>query len=126
MPCSVISPRIVVADLEELGDVVADALVDLLPEIDMMWIECVVEVEHPGFDLGEAAGAGAWWCNTHRVTVERLGVPRALYPLPAKRLSYSHFLRSARMADSLELPMIRMRVRCLGLNMGWVILATFG
>src|SRR6266581_8733426 len=77
--------RIVVADLEELGDVVADALVDLLPEIDMMRIERVVEIEHPGFDLGEVAGAGAWWCSTHRVTVERLGVPRALYPLPAKR-----------------------------------------
>src|SRR5262249_46333160 len=51
--------RVIVADLEELGDVIADALVDLLPEIDVMRVERVVEIEHPGFDLGEVAGSGA-------------------------------------------------------------------
>ena len=51
--------RFLVADLEEVRDVVADAHVDLLPEIDVMRIERVVEVEHPGVDVVEGAGRGA-------------------------------------------------------------------
>ena len=41
--------------LQEVRDVVADALVDLLPEIEVMRIERVVEIEHPGLDAAEAA-----------------------------------------------------------------------
>ena len=47
--------RLLVGDLEEVRDVVADAAVDLLPEIDVMRIERVVEVEHPGLDMVEDA-----------------------------------------------------------------------
>jgi hypothetical protein len=43
------------ADLEEIRDVVADALVHLLPQVDVMRIERVVEVEHPGVDVLEDA-----------------------------------------------------------------------
>ena len=43
--------RLVVADLEEFDDVVADADVDLLPQIEVMRVERVVEIEHPGLDL---------------------------------------------------------------------------
>src|SRR6266540_329072 len=52
--------RVLLADLEVIRDVVADALVDLLPEIDVMRVEGVVEVEHPGVDLidGTRARAG--------------------------------------------------------------------
>jgi hypothetical protein len=46
-----------VGDLQEIGDVVANALVDLLPEIEVMRVQGVVEIEHPGFDIGEAASA---------------------------------------------------------------------
>src|SRR5262249_45018934 len=42
--------------LEEVHDVVADALVHLLPEIDVMRVEGVVEIEHPRFDVAERAG----------------------------------------------------------------------
>ena len=42
--------RFVVRDFEEVDDVVADALVDLLPQIEMMRIERVVEIEDPGLD----------------------------------------------------------------------------
>ena len=44
-----------VGDLEEVRDVVADALVHLLPEIDVVRIERVVEIEHPGLDVAEGA-----------------------------------------------------------------------
>ena len=46
---------VVVADLEKIDDVVADAPVDLLPQIEMMRIERVVEIKNPGLNLGEAA-----------------------------------------------------------------------
>ena len=36
-------------------DVVANAFVHLLPKIEVMGIERVVEIEHPGFDRGENA-----------------------------------------------------------------------
>ncbi len=47
--------RLVAADLEKVDDVVADALIDLLPEIEVMRIERVVEIEHPGLDLAKTA-----------------------------------------------------------------------
>jgi hypothetical protein len=47
--------RLVVADIQKPRDVVADAPVDLLPEIEVMRIERVVEIEDPGGDLREAA-----------------------------------------------------------------------
>ena len=40
-------------DVEELADVFTDPGVDLLPEVDVMRIERVVEIEHPGFDMAE-------------------------------------------------------------------------
>ena len=46
---------LVVRHFQKIGDVVADALVHLLPEIEMMRIERVVEIEHPGLDVAEAA-----------------------------------------------------------------------
>ena len=42
-------------DLEELADVFADPGIDLLPEVDVMRIERVVQIEHPGVDVAEAA-----------------------------------------------------------------------
>ena len=47
--------RLLVRDLKKARDVVADALVHLLPEIEVMGIERVVEVEHPGLDVLEVA-----------------------------------------------------------------------
>ena len=47
--------RLVVGDFQKIDDVVADAHVDLLPEIQMMRIERVVEVEDPGLDIGKTA-----------------------------------------------------------------------
>ncbi len=47
--------RFVVGDLKKTGDEVADAHIDLLPEIEVMRIERVVEVEDPSLDLVEAA-----------------------------------------------------------------------
>src|SRR5580700_5752677 len=60
--------RLLARDLEETDDVVADALVDLLPQIEMVRIERVIEVENPSlgsferidpagiFDPAKAAG----------------------------------------------------------------------
>src|SRR6185312_16205666 len=50
--------RLFLGHFEEVGDVGADALVDLLPEIEVMRIECVVEVEDPCLDVAEAARRG--------------------------------------------------------------------
>ena len=50
---------LVLADLEEVRDVAADALVHLLPEVQVMRVERVVEVEHPGLDMGEVARRAA-------------------------------------------------------------------
>ena len=56
--------RFVMRDLEEADDVVADALVDLLPQIEMMRIQRVIEVEDPGLDMFETGfaetGAELW------------------------------------------------------------------
>ena len=57
--------RFVVGDFEKVDDVIANALVDLLPEIEMMRIERVVEIEHPGLDMfktGIADAVGAAYC----------------------------------------------------------------
>jgi hypothetical protein len=43
-------------DLEEIRNELADAVVDLLPEVEAVRIQRVVEIEHPGLDGGE----GAW------------------------------------------------------------------
>jgi hypothetical protein len=56
-----------VGDLQEIGDVVANALVDLLPEIEVMRIKGVVEIEHPGFDIGKAASADSGITLIHLV-----------------------------------------------------------
>ena len=44
---------------KEVGDVVADALVDLMPQVEVMGIKRVVEVEHERVDMIEATGRGA-------------------------------------------------------------------
>ncbi len=49
--------RGVAVELEEIHDVAADALVHLLPQVQMMRIKRVVEVEDPGLDVGELARA---------------------------------------------------------------------
>ena len=51
--------------LEEVRHIVANAHVDLLPQVDVMRVERVVEVEHPCIDMGEAALGGL----DHRRTV---------------------------------------------------------
>src|SRR5262245_23546133 len=51
--------RLLAGDLEEVGDVIADALVHLLPEIEVVGVERVVEVEHPSVDPVEGARRGA-------------------------------------------------------------------
>ncbi len=51
--------RLVMGDFEKIDDVVADALVDLLPQIEMMRIKRVVEIEHPGLDMAESARGSA-------------------------------------------------------------------
>ena len=52
------SERFVAGDFEKSGDVIADALIDLLPQIEMMRIERVVEIENPNFDVFETGLAG--------------------------------------------------------------------
>ena len=47
--------RLVLRHFQKIRDIGADALVHLLPEIEVMRIKRVVEIEHPGIDLGEAA-----------------------------------------------------------------------
>ena len=47
--------RFVFRDLQKIRDVGADALVHLLPEIEVMRIERVVEIEDPSFDIAEIA-----------------------------------------------------------------------
>ena len=41
--------------VQRVGDVIANPPVDLLPQVDVMGIQRVVEIEHPGLDIGEAA-----------------------------------------------------------------------
>src|SRR5579872_2088792 len=44
--------------LQEILDIGADAVVHLLPEIEVMRIERIVEIEHPGLDVAETARRG--------------------------------------------------------------------
>src|SRR5882724_4042768 len=55
--------RLIASDVEEARDVVADAIVDLLPQIEVVRVERIVEVENPGLDLPEIAGwlANGWF-----------------------------------------------------------------
>src|SRR5262245_52750903 len=76
--------RLLMADLEKLRDVAADALVHLLPQVDVMRIERVVEVEHPGVDVGKGTGNGAGWCNAHRATVEPIVRAAGSIPSPSE------------------------------------------
>ncbi len=43
-------------NFEPGADELADPDVDLLPQIDVMRIQRVVEIEHPGIDVGEGTG----------------------------------------------------------------------
>jgi hypothetical protein len=45
-------------DFQEIDDVIANANVDLLPQIEMMRIKRVVEIEDPGLDALEICGSG--------------------------------------------------------------------
>src|SRR6516162_602309 len=48
--------RLVMGDLEAIADVIADANIDLLPQIEMMRIQGVVEIEDPSLDPLEILG----------------------------------------------------------------------
>src|SRR3954469_4557571 len=43
-------------DFQERADELADPRVDLLPQIDVVRVQRVVEIEHPGVDMREGAG----------------------------------------------------------------------
>ena len=49
-------PRFLRRDLQPGADELLDSRIDLLPQVDVMRVERVVEVEHPGVDMGEGAG----------------------------------------------------------------------
>ena len=49
------SPRLVRGHFQIIADKLADASIDLLPQIDVMRIQRVVEVEHPGVDMGKGS-----------------------------------------------------------------------
>src|ERR1700741_1556599 len=51
--------RLVVRDLEEIDDVIANANVDLLPQIEMMRVKRVVEIEDPILEGLEICRSGA-------------------------------------------------------------------
>jgi hypothetical protein len=53
-------------NLEPGADELADPHIDLLPQIDVMRIKGVVEIEHPGVDIGE--GAGGHFCRGHLIS----------------------------------------------------------
>ena len=48
--------RLLGRNLQPGTDELADPRIDLLPQIDVMRIQRVVEIEHPGVDVGEGAG----------------------------------------------------------------------
>ncbi len=60
--------RLVLRNLQEIRDVGADAIIHLLPEIEVMRIKRVVEIEDPGLDIAETARrlSGQCW---HGITV---------------------------------------------------------
>src|SRR5262245_20673961 len=41
--------------LQKIRNISAYAFINLLPQIEVMWVERVVEIEHPGFDMAETA-----------------------------------------------------------------------
>ena len=64
--------RLVLADLQVIRHERADALVDLLPQIEMMRIKRVVEIEHPGLDRIEIAWRGSFQrLHAHCETMQR-------------------------------------------------------
>src|ERR1700680_2991746 len=46
---------VVGADVKKFGDKAANRRIDLLPQIEVMGIKGVVEIEHPGLDMRKAA-----------------------------------------------------------------------
>src|SRR5262249_48769081 len=85
---------IVIGGVEEFCDVVANAFIDLLPEVEVMRVERVVEVEHPGVDVskgpgrGVRAGQGGWGHGGFRSVLVPAGVvlPRVPQPPPVRSL----------------------------------------
>ena len=59
---------LVMADVQEIDDEVANARVDLVPQFEMMRIKRVVEIEHPGFDPAEPARRASC-LPSHRLVV---------------------------------------------------------
>src|SRR5215468_6528414 len=51
--------RLLVRDFQEIDDVIANANVDLLPQIEMMRVKRVVEIEDPCLDGFEICGSRA-------------------------------------------------------------------
>src|SRR3954471_3727614 len=49
------TPRFLGRHLQIAGNIFADPPVDLLPQIDVMRIQRVIEIEHPGVDMGKTA-----------------------------------------------------------------------
>jgi len=49
-------PRLIRRYFQPGRDELADLRVDLLPQIDVMRVQRVVEIEHPGVDMVEGAG----------------------------------------------------------------------
>ena len=47
--------RLVFGDFQKTRNITADTRVDLTPEVEVMRIERVVEIEHPGLDVFESA-----------------------------------------------------------------------
>ena len=47
--------RLLGADLEKIADEIPDSCIDLLPQIQVMWVQRVVEIEHPGLDPSKSA-----------------------------------------------------------------------
>ena len=69
------APRLLGVDLEPVADELADPGIDLLPQIDVMRIERVVEVEHPGVDVvkvrGDFALSHSVSCPRTRASIRR-------------------------------------------------------
>src|SRR4029079_2893800 len=59
---------LVLRDLQEVGNIGADALIDLLPKVEVVRIERVVEIEYPSLDMAETSRRKAGR-RRHEVTV---------------------------------------------------------
>src|ERR1700730_4002164 len=84
------SPRFRGRYIQPRADDLADPCIDLLPQIDVMRIQRVVEIEHPGVDVVEGAGGVFhWFKNLSTVVPAKAGThtPRrpewALCELPS-------------------------------------------